>query len=196
MKFVALSAIAAVVSADSFCDGQRFCVYGTGTSSSVTITVHAAASGWAGVGIGTEMTNSQLFVGWQNSTKGYTLISAKAPSQVQPTVDSPLKLTQVPLAVPAPSWAKLAYSFSTSVSGISQSTNIIWAYSNSPPSSNIDSPKAQFAQHQATGTTSGVNLLTTGSTSATPAASTTTSGSEGLIAGSVALANILYAFVL
>ncbi|KAJ3321365.1 hypothetical protein HDV06_004350 [Boothiomyces sp. JEL0866] len=196
MKVVSLSALVAAVSAASYCDGQKFCVYGTGTSSSVTITVHAAANGWAGVGIGDGMTSAQLFVGWQNSTKGYTLISGTSKSTVQPTVDSPLKLTQVPLAVPAPSWANLAYSFTTSVSGISQSTNIIWAYSNSPPSSNIDSTKAQFAQHQATGSTTGVNLLTSSSsTSAPPAGATSTSGSDALVAG-VALANVLYAFVL
>ncbi|KAJ3273982.1 hypothetical protein HDV01_003652 [Terramyces sp. JEL0728] len=193
MKFIALSTIASLVSAGSYCDGQSYCVYGSGTASSVTITIHAAAAGWAGFGIGDGMTNSQLFVGWRNSTKGYTLISGKSASTVQPTVDSPLKLTQVPLAVTAPSWATIAYSFTTSVSGISESTGIVWAYSNSVPTGNIDSTKATFAQHQVAKSTTGVNLLTL-STSAP--ASTTTSGGNGLFAGGLALASVFYAFVL
>jgi Cytochrome domain of cellobiose dehydrogenase len=152
---LATAALIALVSAQqsyqSHCDGQRYCLYAgpSADGKSTVFTAHCAAAGWCGVGVGSGMTTASLYVAWQNSTKGHTLVSTKAKSFSMPTTVSPQDVRLIPLQVKAPAWAKLAFSFIRSSSGITPSSTYLLAMANNPPSVNIDSIDASYGFHNA-----------------------------------------------
>ncbi|KAJ3269480.1 cytosolic factor, phosphatidylinositol/phosphatidylcholine transfer protein [Terramyces sp. JEL0728] len=130
--------------------------------------------GWAGFGVGNSMLNDPLYVGWVNSTGGYTVVSAKTSARAQPTPVSPQDITVAPLGVAAPSWAKVAYAFSRPATGISATGSYVFAYSGTVPTGNKDSISASYVEHDSTGSITGVNFLAGG------AAATTTSAALSL----------------
>lgn len=143
---LAFSTVAAQVTYNSFGVDKDYMVYGGPTSDGLTVfTVFSSASGWFGVGVGgPEMENGILHVSWKNSTKGMTIVqSMGSPSGMpQPLPQQMVKI--IPLQIPAPGWAKLAYSF---VTPPPKGNKFMWAYSDSSPASMIDNINASYAQH-------------------------------------------------
>ncbi|KAJ3261038.1 cytosolic factor, phosphatidylinositol/phosphatidylcholine transfer protein [Boothiomyces macroporosus] len=145
--------------------------------------------GWAGFGVGVGMTGNPLYVGWANSTGGYTVVSAFAKSQAQPTPVSPQDITVVPLGVSAPSWAKVSFAFSRSANGISSTSSYVYAYSGTAPTGNKDSISASYTQHDNTGSISGVNFLSN-------SAATTSSGALSIASSFWVLFTATFALLL
>ena len=135
-----------------FCSGQNICVYGQPMGSSIVFTVHSAYSGWASLGIGSQMDGSCMYVGWPNTTQGYTVVSTRGNGHRTPSVVTPQDIQTVPLAVPAPDWAKLSFSFSRSIDGdgrcsVKSDTSYFYAFSNTAPSGDRNSINSRFSEH-------------------------------------------------
>ena len=138
-----------------FCEkGQTFCFYGQpdSTGKYITFTIHSAADGWAGFGIGSSMLNADMYVGWMNSTRGYT-VSRRSPAGYHtPTMNADLKeLMVVPLAVPAPAWSKLSFSVRRTLDDpIRNGKTYIYAYTTKKATA-IDNPASHFSKHDVDG---------------------------------------------
>lgn len=136
----------------SFCDAEEtFCVYGGPKDGGLTVfTVHAAASGWVAVGLGESMAAASIYTGWKNSTSGFMVVSTVGQGHVQPSERAVQDITILPVAIPAPPWAKIAYSFSRPTKAdteITKSSTYIYAYSNNAPTGSIDSVSAKYTIH-------------------------------------------------
>ncbi|KAJ3256085.1 hypothetical protein HK103_005768 [Boothiomyces macroporosus] len=95
-----------------YCKESVYCVYGAARESSLTITVHSSAKGWSAVGNGKSMLNADLFVAFRNDSGGYVVVQSLANAYGLP-MQTPNPVAKiVDLAIPAPSWASMAYSFS------------------------------------------------------------------------------------
>ena len=130
-----------------FCSGTEYCVYAKSDAAGATVfTVHASASGYASFGLGTRMRDSYIIVGWPVAN-GYAVSERTGSGHSLPSYVK--DATQVALAVPAPSWAKIAFSVSVkdSDSGATpgRSNNFIWGSSNTKP--NSQSASGSFRQH-------------------------------------------------
>ncbi|KAJ3313417.1 SMC5-SMC6 complex localization factor protein 1 [Boothiomyces sp. JEL0838] len=96
----------------SYCKESVYCIYGAAQESSLTITVHSSAKGWSAVGNGKGMLNADLFVAFRNDSGGYVVVQSLANAYGLP-MQTPNPVAKiVDLAIPAPSWASMAYSFS------------------------------------------------------------------------------------
>jgi hypothetical protein len=51
-----------------------FCVHAGPMNQAFVITVHSAANGWVGLGVGSQMAGSSIYTGWKNTTGGVTVI--------------------------------------------------------------------------------------------------------------------------
>ncbi|KAI8927894.1 hypothetical protein BC831DRAFT_151828 [Entophlyctis helioformis] len=113
--------LSGVQAAGRYCTGSgndQFCVFGApdASGSNVVLTVHSAATGWVALGLGTSMSGSTMWVGWTNSTNGVTFSTRESTGYRTPAVSPSTSTTLVPLAVPAPAWARIAFSFSRDLS--------------------------------------------------------------------------------
>jgi hypothetical protein len=136
------------------------------------------------------MAGSNIFTGWMNSSKIGVAVSSTSSSYTNPSPKTTQDITILSLKVPAPSWAKVAFSFSRPIAGspsITASSNYIYAYSSSPPSQ-IDNIRSSFSQHTSTGSLSGIDFTTAGNGSA---GTSTTSGKPILAIGSVKYTTII-----
>ncbi|KAI8906934.1 hypothetical protein EDD86DRAFT_192865 [Gorgonomyces haynaldii] len=134
-----------------FCtSGQQLCVYGQIQGTDIIFTVHGKSSGYASFGLGTQMSGSQIYVGWKNSTGGATVISCRGQGHSQPIAGTGQPIQQVSLAIPAPAGVSVAYSFKRPLqqSGfpIASGTNYIYALSSRAPS-NPDVATSGYTQH-------------------------------------------------
>ena len=103
------------------------------------------------MGLGTAMATAHLYVGWTNSTGGYTVASCPPTlGHAMPAAASTQDITVVALAVAAPLWAKTSFSFARktvqSSSSVLQTSQWIYAASSTPPR-NQDLVTATFDQH-------------------------------------------------
>jgi hypothetical protein len=108
------------------------------------------------------MSNSVMIVGWNNSTGGYTVSDRISSAEVMPTTISQTSVV-VPLRVPQPAWASLAFTVlrpleSSSVSYTSTS-QFIYAYSSSQPQT-IDSYDSPFPAHTGRGSLGVIDFTT------------------------------------
>jgi hypothetical protein len=148
----------------SFCEkGQTFCFYGKpeASGSHIVFTIHSAAEGWAGFGIGNSMLNADMYVGWQNSTRGYTVSRRNPAGYHTPTYNSvdTKGLLVVPLAVPAPAWSKLSFSVRRTLDdSIKTGNTYIYAYG-VKKATEIDSPVSHFSRHNAYGKIDGLDFM-------------------------------------
>ena len=120
---------------------------------------------WAGIGIGNSMKGADIYVGWKNSTGGTTLSRRSSPSTTMPIYSSSQISSPIPLQVAAPSWAKIAFSFSRPIAQvpvIKSDSNFIFAYSDSIPI-NADDPRSSFSIHSNEGILPVVDFLAAGS---------------------------------
>ncbi|KAJ3360605.1 hypothetical protein HDU91_004474 [Kappamyces sp. JEL0680] len=157
---VAHLALASMAAATTYCNREKsFCVVSqlkADDHKTVCFTVHSTAAGWAGFGIGNKgMNGADIFVGWKNSTKGYTIANLQASTETQPTLDPTVQnIVAVPL-LDTNMTLGIDYSFCRPLQvakgkNIEATTQYIWAFSTTPLSSNIDSPSASFPIHTAT----------------------------------------------
>ncbi|KAJ3320179.1 DOMON domain-containing protein frrs1L [Boothiomyces sp. JEL0866] len=125
-------------------------VYGNADGTgNVIITVHAAAKGWVSIMNGDDMDGTQVIVGWSNNGK-YMISDRKSVGTTLPVAFPTTASKIVPLQVPAPSWANLAFSFSRPLSNADikiQSTNVYsYAYADHPVFTPTD-PNTAFNIH-------------------------------------------------
>ncbi|KAJ3334511.1 hypothetical protein HDU91_002698, partial [Kappamyces sp. JEL0680] len=97
------------------------------------------------------MENSSTWIAWKNSTGGYTISDRIASSHDPPTLSSAPASTIVPLRVPAPDWATMAFSFirpiKTNDAHITATSLYIYALGKRAPATNIDSPVVALRGH-------------------------------------------------
>jgi hypothetical protein len=126
------------------------------------------------VALGTGMAGADYYVGWKNSSGGFTLSRRTATGEKMPTYSPSSQIAKiVPLAVPAPSWANLAFSFSRPIAAdntVAPTSPFIYGMGNEAPSS-LDSPDSSFALHSERGQLPIVNFLSDKGGSATGSAS-------------------------
>ncbi|KAH9271373.1 hypothetical protein BASA83_006464 [Batrachochytrium salamandrivorans] len=89
---------------------NSFCIYSfNDEQGNAVFTIHSSATGWAAIGTGTAMAASSMVVGWANGTGGYTISNRLSTAHAMPTVAATQFATLMPLQVPAPQWATLAF---------------------------------------------------------------------------------------
>ncbi|KAJ3360604.1 hypothetical protein HDU91_004473 [Kappamyces sp. JEL0680] len=139
--------------AASFCAGStNFCIVpGNGTKSGQScFTVHCAAKGWCGFGIGSQtMAGADIYLGWTNTTGGVQLANVKGLGHDRPLPNSPQNAVLVALLDPKPTWSSISYSFcrNSASPAITAGQRYIYAYSRNAPSGNLNSPSAVFVEH-------------------------------------------------
>ncbi|KAJ3319959.1 hypothetical protein HDV06_005777 [Boothiomyces sp. JEL0866] len=135
------------------CVGTSFCIYGKPDGSgNIIFTVHSAAKGWTGVGAdSTTMVGSKDVVVWKNSTGGYTISDRIATADSLPGQSSNPASKLIPLQIPAPDWATMAFSYIRPINSadytITSNTQWLYAFGNIVPTGNIDDPGATFRSH-------------------------------------------------
>lgn len=159
MTPISLIIIASLVSARNFTskcvNEDKYCLFGgADASGGIVFTLHAVSDGWAAFAVGSSMKGSSAIIGWRNSTGGYTIAHSYS-EQRRPVLESPVNITVLPLAVPAPSWATIALSVLVPKEWkqdviISPSTSYIWAIGSRPPKE-IDTPSLDFSFHASKG---------------------------------------------
>lgn len=151
--------------------GNKFCLYGVPKGKDIVFTVHAAAKGWAGFALGDRMSSGDFYIGWKNSTNGYSLSRRTANGKGMPTFSNSQQITALPLQRQAPAWATIAFSFQrpASITGSAISANSKFIYGTSDDAvSEIDNPRSSFGIHKGGGYGSlpTVNFLSTNGSSA------------------------------
>jgi hypothetical protein len=164
-------AVAATSPSNRFCEqSQTFCLHSQPDqkASTIVFTIHSAAQGWAGFGIGASMANADMYVGWRNSTGGYVISRRSPQGYSTPSVNPQSQgLSVVPLSVPAPPWARLAFSFKKPLdSSITPNSQYIFAYADGR-AMQPDSPASNFPKHSSVGKIQGVNFLSVLATNST-----------------------------
>jgi hypothetical protein len=117
---------------------------------------------WAGVALGDAMANADFYIGWKNSSGGYTLSRRTPNGYSMPEYSSSNQIVNVvPLQVPSPSWASLAFSFTRPIAAdntITSSSRFIYGIANNPPA-NPDDPGSSFIGHSQKGNLPAANFL-------------------------------------
>ncbi|KAJ3367358.1 hypothetical protein HDU91_001503 [Kappamyces sp. JEL0680] len=130
--------------------GIQYCLYGTSDPAvpgNVLITVHAESQGWAAIGTGDRMKGSSIITGWKNSTGGYVVSDRTATAHALPAYASSQVSQLVSLAVPAPSWASIAFTVSRPAGTlITSKTSYIFAYSDTAAKT-PDVASSSFTEH-------------------------------------------------
>eukprot|EP00842_Homolaphlyctis_polyrhiza_P000139 jgi/Hompol1/1125/HPOL_000045-RA len=102
------------------------------------------------------MASATIVVGWLGGSSNYVISNRVSSGHIEPTVLPANKIfaTSAPLAVPAPSWAKLAFSFQWDVSAgvplTAGPSDYIYAAGDTPVSGNAALPNATLTQHEIT----------------------------------------------
>ncbi|KAI9350290.1 hypothetical protein BDR26DRAFT_852139 [Obelidium mucronatum] len=121
----------------------------------LTVSVYAAAAGWAAIGTGSKMQGSTMFVAWPNGNKTVTsLRKASGESQPQPTESNAVSFTSIhnPLPERLAAWnPPIIFSFNCSANNTAiistvSSSQFIYAWTDSPPFDQTDS-LSSFPQH-------------------------------------------------
>ena len=138
----------------TFCNDQNyFCVTGWTDKSTSCFTITSKRLGWAGLGIGSSgMAGSDMYVGWKNSTQGYTIANLQGVGKVKPNPASVQNAYQsLPLNSSATPSSGIYFSFCL-IDGKSVIANqrYVYAYSNGAPES-PDSISAPFQIHDFSG---------------------------------------------
>ncbi|KAI8921782.1 hypothetical protein BC831DRAFT_475424 [Entophlyctis helioformis] len=143
------------------CPKADFCVYASSDGSgTATFTVHSGAAGWAAIGTGSKMASSSVVVGWLNPAGGVTISSRLSTAYAMPAVAPSTLATPAALQVPAPAWAKIAFSFTRPVTAagfaaLTSPGTYIVASAAKPPSGDLSSPAATFGIHDSFSVVSG-----------------------------------------
>jgi hypothetical protein len=123
------------------------------------------------MGTGDDMSSSAISIAWANSNGGFTISDRISKEEATPKPSSSVSSQIVPLHVPKPEWASLAFSFTKPIKNadvvFTEQTHYIFAYSKTPPRT-IDSPTSSFRQHDKYGVFGAVNFLKKGGGSVPP----------------------------
>ncbi|KAJ1560553.1 hypothetical protein HK096_008183 [Nowakowskiella sp. JEL0078] len=221
MKFAAclllLSAVGLVLAdvtvPNVWCNSAKtFCVQSlfNSTSSAITFAVSSAAKGWVGLGIGSSMSDADVWVGW-NPTSGTTLISDRtATGHSMPAVDANTQVLALsntlasvtPFAANIPTTHSTIIYFARYVTAkqtgqkainVGSATGYIYAWSNTAPVTPTDS-KSSFGIHDDKSTFS--YDFTTSSTAAAAGSAATTGAVAQTGAASTNNAKLTLSFIL
>ncbi|KAJ3280807.1 hypothetical protein HDU79_011333 [Rhizoclosmatium sp. JEL0117] len=137
----------------TYCYDQQssFCVATVKDSTTVTFTVYSVAKGWVGIGTGSFMDGSTMFVAWKNGAN-IVISQRSGRGQAQPSYNSNPVFTKVatPSSVTVPSSANLAFSFQIPISSglvsVTGPSNFIFGTSDQSVSTPSD-PSSNFPQH-------------------------------------------------
>ncbi|KAJ3346152.1 hypothetical protein HDU91_007126, partial [Kappamyces sp. JEL0680] len=140
----------------STCISGVYCVFSQPDGNgNVYITLHGSEEGWVALGTGSTMAGSAMIVGWKNSSGGYTVSDRLSSTEAMPSPSTQLASQLVPLQVPAPSWARLAFSVLRPLKSndvtYTATTSYIYALSSKAPD-HPDMPLSPFAVHDKYGT--------------------------------------------
>jgi hypothetical protein len=103
-----------VAFAAQICIESTMCLEGTTADTTTTFTVHSKNSGWAAIGLGTEMRNSQMVIGYKNQTGGVTIGSYNGTGNFMPSLMKDQELAKIVFLKThggKPEWAELSFSF-------------------------------------------------------------------------------------
>ncbi|TPX53188.1 hypothetical protein CcCBS67573_g09745 [Chytriomyces confervae] len=91
-------------------ESPRFCMSAQDTGSNLVYTIHSAAIGWTGFGVGsTSMKDGDVIAAWRNSSgQAWTTAFSTSQHAIQVAKNSAWK--QVVLMEPAPAWSKISFS--------------------------------------------------------------------------------------
>ena len=101
------------------------------------------------------MDDSDMIIGWRNSTNGTTISERRSEGQDLPTMypSQPSTVIPIPRAHPVEPWAKLSFSFRRALTvpaanfhAFTPTTKYIYAWGNTRPA-NPDNPGAGFSRH-------------------------------------------------
>lgn len=166
------SAAAVSASSDSAAAAARS-ASSTNASNTICFTVTSNVTGWVGIGMGEmHLHGSDVYLGWKNTTNGYTIANLKGTSEYVPSVND--YQNAYPVNFNASSKTRkynstgIQFSFcrpillSAGVDGVNLTTTtpFIFAYSSTPPSGNIDLPNTNFDQHDEFGVFGVIDFLT------------------------------------
>jgi hypothetical protein len=165
-KMLIIAMLAAFVKSAQFCPETGFCIEATVNANQACYTVNSESSGWAGIGIGSSaMAGSEIYVGWKNSTGGYTIVNLQGQGRFKPSAGNVPFVTSKLIGKPS-SFAKLSFSFcksdSVGVSVKSGTQKFIYASHSSAPNGNIDLKTANFGFHADTYGSFSLNVQTGG----------------------------------
>lgn len=149
----------------SSCIGTQYCVYSEpDLKGNVYLTLHGSLPGWIGLGTGDQMAGSTMIIGWKNSTGGYTISDRMATSESMPQPASTMVSQVVPLRVPAPTWAVLAFTvFKPLGTTYKSDTTYIYSISSRLPIT-IDSATSSFSKHDTRGNLGKLDFTTVSTT--------------------------------
>jgi hypothetical protein len=126
---------------------EQSCIYGNADGQgNVIITVHSSNSAWAGIGVGSSMANAVMVIGFKNGAS-YTLSDRTSRSRALPTVADTQASTLVPLAVPAPSWATIAFSFRRPIASLGITKDSSYIFASGTGVTTPSDPRSFFSPH-------------------------------------------------
>ncbi|KAJ3051617.1 hypothetical protein HDU99_008367, partial [Rhizoclosmatium hyalinum] len=137
----------------SYCYDQTssFCVTTVKDSTTVTFTVYSSAKGWVGIGTGSFMDGSTMFVAWKNGSD-IVISQRSGHGEAQPSYNSKPVFTKVatPSSVTVPSSANLVFSFqipiSSGLASVTGQSSFIFATSDQTVYKPADAA-SDFPQH-------------------------------------------------
>jgi hypothetical protein len=171
---------------------EQSCIYGNADGQgNVIITVHSANTAWAGIGVGSSMANAVMVIGFKNGAS-YTLSDRNSRSRALPTIADTQASTLVPLAVPAPSWATIAFSFRRSLASLGITKDSSYIFASGTGVTTPSDPRSFFSPHgidhvfgQLDFTTPAAGPSPTGTSSGNNGTRTTSPTTERTSAGTV-----------
>ncbi|KAJ3240706.1 hypothetical protein HDU81_002897 [Chytriomyces hyalinus] len=134
-----------------------FCVSASRSSALIIFTVYSSLKGWVGIGTGSLMAGSTMFVGWNNATGNAPVVSQRSSSgHAMPTTASPsvFTLIETPKSLSLPANAAISFTFTVPISAKLVSTTgpsqFMYGVSESAPAT-PSNPSSPFPQHSSFG---------------------------------------------
>ncbi|KAJ3247473.1 hypothetical protein HDU78_004178 [Chytriomyces hyalinus] len=134
-----------------------FCVSASRSSELITFTVYSSQKGWVGIGTGSLMAGSTMFVGWNNANGSAPVVSQRSASgHVMPTPDSAsvFTLIETPKSLSLPATTALSFTFTVPISAKLVSTTgpsqFMYGVSDAAPTA-PSNPSSPFPQHSSFG---------------------------------------------
>lgn len=147
----------------SYCDDKKIvCIYAQRDVKNgvATFTLQSVAQGWAGFGIGSKMSDSTMYIAYNNGNGGVTLSQRSTTGHTMPMLSAAQEFTiaKTPLSALSLSGATISVSFNRTMTGSASSSAIsttghisfIYAYGDQVPAEPLN-PSSSIAEHTSYG---------------------------------------------
>lgn len=142
----------------TFCNPDKsLCISGATSQQSTCFSMATTAKGWFALGIGgTQMSGSDMWIGWRNSSGGVMLANGKGSGHVAPSIESASAaivslqdpgVTSLLAGGGGPGTTAFSFCRSKSDGLVNAQQKFIWAISPNPPSGNVDTSSVTIAVH-------------------------------------------------